>query len=50
MTQLGDGFKLIEITCQVACHAKLNTAYLSSLKPNKTAVVLTAGVTISGPP
>ena len=50
-SQRYDDFKLIRITCQAAVMAKLNMAYLSSLKkPSKTAVVLISGVTISGTP
>ena len=40
-----DKFKLIRITCQVACHGKTEHG-----KTSKTVVVLIAGVTISSTP
>ena len=44
-------FKLIRITCQAACHGKTEHGIFVELKkPSKTAVVLIAGVTISGTP
>ena len=49
-------FKLIRITCQAACHGKTEHGIFvkfkkpASLKTSKTAVVLLAGVTISGTP
>ena len=47
-----DDFKLISITCQAACHGKTEhgifVKFVKFKKPSKTAVVLIAGVTISG--
>ena len=44
-----DDFKLIRITCQAACHGKTEHGiFVKFKKPSKTAVVLIAGVTISG--
>ena len=44
-------FKLIRITCQAACHGKTEHGiFVKFKKPSKTAVVLIAGVTISGTP
>ena len=44
-----DDFKLIRITCQAACHGKTKHGiFVKFKKPSKTAVVLIAGVTISG--
>ena len=46
-----DDFKLIRITCQAACHGKTEHGiFVKFKKPSKTAVVLIAGVTISGTP
>ena len=46
-----DDFKLIRITCQAACHGKTEHGiFVKFKKPSKTAVVLLAGVTISGTP
>ena len=46
-----DNFKLIRITCQAACHGKTEHGiFVKFKKPSKTAVVLIAGVTISGTP
>ena len=46
-----DDFKLIKITCQAACHGKTEHGiFVKFKKPSKTAVVLLAGVTISGTP
>ena len=46
-----DDFKLIRITCQAACHGKTEHGIsVKFKKPSKTAVVLLAGVTISGTP
>ena len=46
-----DDFKLIKITCQAACHVKTEHGiFVKFKKPSKTAVVLLAGVTISGTP
>ena len=42
-------FKLIRITCQAACQGKTEHGiFVKFKKPSKTAVVLIAGVTISG--
>ena len=50
-TQRYDDFKLIRITCQAACHGKTEHGiFVKFKKPSKTAVVLIAGVTISGTP
>ena len=44
-----DDFKLIRITCQAACHGKTEHGIFVKFKQtSKTAVVLLAGVTISG--
>ena len=44
-------FKLIRITCQAACHGKTEHGIFVKFKQtSKTAVVLLAGVTISGTP
>ena len=52
-----DDFKLIRITCRAACHGKTeHVIFVKFKKPSKTAlvlktaVVLIAGVTISGTP
>ena len=46
-----DAFKLIRITCRTACHGKIeHDIFIKLKKPSKTAVVLIAGVTISGTP
>ena len=46
-----DDFKLIRITCQAACHGKTEHGiFVKFKKPSKTAVVIIAGVTISGTP
>ena len=46
-----DDFKLIRITCQAACHGKTEHGIFVKFKQtSKTAVVLLAGVTISGTP
>ena len=46
-----DDFKLIKITCQAACHGKTEHGiFVKFKKPSKTAVILIAGVTISGTP
>ena len=46
-----DDFKLIRITCHAACHGKTEHGiFVKFKKPSKTAVVLIAGVTISGTP
>ena len=46
-----DDVKLIRITCQAACHGKTEHGIsVKFKKPSKTAVVLLAGVTISGTP
>ena len=49
--QCYDDFKLIRITCQAACHGKTEHGiFVKFKKLSKTAVVLIAGVTISGTP
>ena len=46
-----DDFKLIRNTCQAACHGKTEHGiFVKFKKTSKTAVVLLAGVTISGTP
>ena len=46
-----DDFKLIRITCQAACHGRTEHGIFVKFKQtSKTAVVLLAGVTISGTP
>ena len=46
-----DDFKLIRITCQAACHGKTEHGiFVKFEQTSKTAVVLLAGVTISGTP
>ena len=46
-----DDFKLIRITCQAACHGRTEHGIFVKFKQtSETAVVLLAGVTISGTP
>ena len=49
--QRHDDFKFIRITCQAARHGKTEHGiFVKFEKPSQTAVVLTAGVNISGTP
>ena len=49
--QRNDDSQLIRIFCQTACHGETeHSVFVKFKKPSKTAVVLIAGVNISGTP